>query len=91
MRVGDSIDNVPVFAVIGVTHNEFKTVLELQSGNMESASPGGSFFKDLKKRGLNTDDVRLGRITGSGNSIQRRIYSRQDSTMQGPCSNQCAG
>lgn len=33
MRVGDSVDNVPVLAVIGVTHNGFKTVLGLQSGD----------------------------------------------------------
>ena len=64
MRVGDSVDNVPVLAVIGVTHNGFKTVLGLQSGDKESASSWREFFKDLKQRGLNTDDVRLGVMDG---------------------------
>ena len=64
MRVGDSVDNIPVLAVIGVTHNGFKTVLGLQSGDKESASSWREFFKDLKQRGLNTDDVRLGVMDG---------------------------
>ena len=58
MRVGDNINNVPVLAVIGVTHNGFKTVLGLH--NKEAAFIWREFFKDLKQRGLNTDDVRLG-------------------------------
>ena len=64
IRVGDSVDNVPVLAVIGVTHNGFKTGLGLQSGDKESASSWREFFKDLKQRGLNTDDVRLGVMDG---------------------------
>ena len=64
MRVGDSVDNVPVLAVIGVTHSGFKTVIGLQSGDKESASSWREFFKDLKQRGLNTDDVRLGVMDG---------------------------
>ena len=65
MRVGDSIHNVPVIAVIGVTHNGFKTVLGLQSGDKESVSSWREFFKDLKQRGLNANDVRLGtKLTG---------------------------
>ena len=64
MRVGDSVDNLPVLAVIGVPHNGFKTVLGLQSGDKESASSWREFFKDLKQRGLNTDDVCLGVMDG---------------------------
>ena len=60
ISVGDSVDNVPVIAVKGVTHNKFKTVLVLQSGDKESASIWREFFKDLKQRGLNTNHVRLG-------------------------------
>ena len=64
MRLEDSVDNVPVLAFIGVTHNGFKTVLGLQSGDKESASSWREFFKDLKQRGLNTDDVCLGVMDG---------------------------
>ena len=64
MLVEDSVDNVLLLAVIGVTHNGFKTVLGLQSGDKESASSWREFFKDLKQKGLNTDDVRLGVMHG---------------------------
>ena len=47
-----------------MAHNGFKTVLGLQSGDKESASSWREFFKDLKQRGLNTDDVRLGVMDG---------------------------
>ncbi len=48
IREGDSVDNVLVLAVIGVFHNRFKTVLGIQSGDKESASSWGEFFKNLK-------------------------------------------
>ena len=53
-----------VLAVIEVTHNGFKTVLGHQSDDKESASTWREFFKDLKNRGLNTNDVRLGVMDG---------------------------
>ena len=62
--MGDKVDNVPALAVIRVTHNGFKTVPGLQSCDKESASSWREFFKDLKQRGLNTDDVRLGVMDG---------------------------
>ena len=64
MRLEDSFNNIPVLAVIGVTHNEFKTVFRLQNGDEKSISSWSEFFKDLKQRGLNTDDVRLGVMDG---------------------------
>ena len=64
MLVGVSVDNVLVLAVIEVTHNGFKIVLGHQSGDKESASTWSVFFKDLKNRGLNTNDGRLGVIDG---------------------------
>ena len=36
IHVDDSVGNVQVSTVIGVTHNGFRTVLELQSSNKES-------------------------------------------------------
>ncbi len=40
-----------------MAQNRFKTVLGLQSGDKESASSWREFFKNLKQRELNTDDV----------------------------------
>jgi len=64
MRVSDSIENVPVLAIVGVDQEGYKSVLGLQSGDKESASSWREFFKDLKKRGLNTHHVNLGIMDG---------------------------
>lgn len=64
MRIGDSIENVPVLVAIGVTQSGVKLVLGLQAGDKESASNWREFFKDLKKRGLDAGNVRIGIMDG---------------------------
>ena len=64
MRVKDSIEMVPVLVAIGVTDTGNKLVIGLQSGDKESASSWREFFKDLKKRGLNSHKVILGIMDG---------------------------
>jgi putative transposase len=64
MRLDDSIEMVPVLVVIGVTETGHKMVLGLQSGDKESAESWREFFKDLKKRGLNSQQVTLGIMDG---------------------------
>jgi putative transposase len=64
MRVDGSIESVPVLVVIGVTQKGCKQVLGLQRGDKESASTWRELFKDLKHRGLNGRDVKLGIMDG---------------------------
>ena len=64
MRVGDSIELVPVLVVIGVREDGTRLVLGLQSGDKESSTTWRQFFKDLKKRGLEGSSVRLGIMDG---------------------------
>lgn len=64
MRIGKSIETVPVLAAIGVKETGHKLVLGLQAGDKESASNWREFFKDLKKRGLNGQQVTLGIMDG---------------------------
>ena len=64
MRVGGSIESVPVLVVIGVTQKGCKQVLGLQRGDKESASTWRELFKDLKGRGLNGWEVQLGIMDG---------------------------
>lgn len=64
MRVGGSVEVVPVLVAIGVTFSGHKTVLGLQSGDKESAGCWREFFKDLKARGLNAEHVILGVMDG---------------------------
>jgi putative transposase len=64
MRIGRSIDTIPVLAAIGVTKTGQKLVLGLQSGDKESASSWREFFKDLKTRGLDGGSVTLGVMDG---------------------------
>jgi len=64
MRVGGSVEVVPVLVAIGVTVSGRKTVLGLQSGDKESAGCWREFFKDLKARGLNVEQVILGIMDG---------------------------
>ncbi|MBE9593248.1 MAG: transposase, partial [Proteobacteria bacterium] len=60
MRIGKSIESVPVLAAIGVKKTGQKLVLGLQAGDKESASNWREFFKDLKGRGLSFQDITLG-------------------------------
>ena len=64
MRVKDSIENIPVLAVIGVNQDGYKTVLALQQGDKESASNWRELFKDLKQRGLDSASVELAVMDG---------------------------
>ncbi|HEX7534765.1 MAG TPA: IS256 family transposase [Syntrophales bacterium] len=64
MRVGRSIETVPVLVTIGVTETGQKLVLSLQSGDKESATSWREFFKDLKSRGLDGGKVTLGIMDG---------------------------
>jgi putative transposase len=54
MRVGKTIERVPILVVIGVKEDGTKLVLALQSGDKESAPTWRQLFKDLKKRGLHS-------------------------------------
>jgi putative transposase len=64
MRVGRSIEIVPVLVAIGVTETGQKLVLSLQAGDKESATSWREFFKDLKFRGLDSGKVTLGMMDG---------------------------
>jgi putative transposase len=64
MRIGKSIESVPVLVAIGVKKTGQKLVLGLQAGDKESASNWREFFKDLKNRGLNSQEVTLGIMDG---------------------------
>jgi len=64
MRIGGSIETVPVLAAIGVKDTGHRLVLGLQSGDKESASNWREFFKDLKKRNLESHKIELGIMDG---------------------------
>jgi len=64
MRMGSSVERVPVLVAIGVTETGHRLVLGLQSGDKESASSWREFFKDMKKRGLQSMQVTLGIMDG---------------------------
>ena len=64
MRVKGSIEKVSVLVVIGVLYNGQRLVLAIQSGDKESASNWRELFKDLKKRGLDSQNVTLGIMDG---------------------------
>jgi len=64
MRIGGSIEKVPVLVAVGVTGDNHRTVLGLQAGDKESAPNWREFFKDLKRRGLKGESVILGIMDG---------------------------
>lgn len=64
MRVGKTIEKVPVLVAIGVTEDGYRTVLGLQAGDKESASCWREMFKDLKARKLDASCVQLGIMDG---------------------------
>jgi Transposase and inactivated derivatives len=64
MRIGKTIESVPVLVAIGVKKTGQKLVLGLQAGDKESASSWREFFKDLKSRGLGSQEVALGIMDG---------------------------
>ncbi len=64
MRVGGSVEKVPVLVAIGVSVNGYRTVLGLQAGDKESASSWRELFRDLKRRRLDGSTVTLGIMDG---------------------------
>ena len=64
IRINSSIELVPVLVAIGVTESGQKIISGLQSGDKESASNWREFFKDLKKRGLESNRITLGIMDG---------------------------
>ena len=64
MRIGGSIEKVPVLVAVGVTEDNQKRVLAFQSGDKESASSWREFLRDLKGRGLESSRVILGIMDG---------------------------
>lgn len=64
MRIGKSIEVVPVLVAIGVTVGGGKLVLGIQSGDKESAASWREFFRDLKSRNLDGSRVALGIMDG---------------------------
>jgi putative transposase len=64
MRINGSIEKVPVLVAIGVTETGQKLVLGFQAGDKESAPTWREFFKDLKKRGLDSNNMVLGVMDG---------------------------
>lgn len=64
MRTGDTIEKVPVLVAIGVSEAGHRLVLGLQAGDKESAANWREFFKDLKRRGLQSQWVTLGIMDG---------------------------
>jgi len=64
MRIDGSIEKVPVLVAIGVTKTGRKLVLGFQAGDKESAPTWREFFKDLKGRGLDGNNMVLGVMDG---------------------------
>jgi len=64
MRVGDSIEKTPLLVAIGVSQSGQRLVVGLQAGDKESAPSLGEFFKDLKRRGLDSTKVTMGIMDG---------------------------
>jgi len=94
MRIDASIERVPVLAAIGVTETGCKLVLALQSGDKESASSWRELFRDLKSRGLNSQNVILGIMDGlSGlETVFKEEFSpkAKSPALPGPCSQKCS-
>ena len=64
MRIGKTVEKVPVLVAIGVTETNLKRVLGFQSGDKESATTWREFFKDLKRRGVDSSRMMLGIMDG---------------------------
>jgi putative transposase len=75
MRIGKSIETVPVLVAIGVKETGHKLVLGLQAGDKESASKLREIFKDLKARGFNGQEVTLGIMDGL--PVLERVFKEE--------------
>ena len=58
------IKRIPMLVVIGVTSTKQRVFLNIQQGDKDSATTWREIFKDLKQRGLEASDVRLGIMDG---------------------------
>ncbi len=70
IRVGDSVEKTPVLAAIGVTETGWRLVIGLQAGDKESASSWREFFKDLKRRGLDSTQGIMDGLPGLEKSVE---------------------
>ena len=94
MRVKDSIENIPVLAVIGVNQDGYKTVLALQQGDKESASQLERVVQGLERARIGFRFRRIGSdgwLSRIGKSVQRRVFPSQSATMSSPCGQKRAG
>lgn len=64
MRVGHSIERIPMLVVIGVTRTNQRVFLTIQRGDKDSATTWREIFKDMKNRGLKKDLIELGIMDG---------------------------
>ena len=64
MRMGNSVEKVPVLVAVGVKEDGDRLVVGMQSGDKESAPVWREFFKDLKVRGLDAQKITLGIMDG---------------------------
>jgi len=64
MRVDHKIERVPMLVVIGVTDKDQRVFLAIQQGDKESATSWRQVFKDMKTRGLKSENVTLGIMDG---------------------------
>jgi putative transposase len=94
MRVGRSIEIVPVLVAIGVTETGHKLVLSLQAGDKESAASWREFFKDLKGQGAGRRESHLGDdgwVAGTGDRFQGGVSESEGSALPGPCGPERSG
>ena len=64
MRVGHTIEKIPMLVVIGVTEENQRMFLTIQQGDKDSASTWREIFKDCKTRGLDPARIQLGIMDG---------------------------
>jgi putative transposase len=64
MRIDGSVEKVNVLVVIGVSEAGVKQVIALQAGGKESSSNWRELFRDMKARGLDSSQIRLGIMDG---------------------------
>jgi transposase-like protein len=62
--VKDEVKRIPMLVVIAVTKTKQRLFLSIQQGDKDSATTWREIFKDLKQRGLNASNVKLGIMDG---------------------------
>lgn len=84
MRMGDSVEKVPVLVAIGETTTGHRLVLGFRSRDKESAFSWRKFLKDLKRRGLEDTNVVLGVMDGLP-GLQRVFHEGFPKAKVQPC------